>query len=347
MPNQQITDIFNQMANIMEIIGEDHFRVATYRKVARVIHDCPNDIAAMATENTLQNLPGIGKSSAAKINEFVHHGAIQAHQQLLKKIPAGLLDLLKIPGVGPKGVAIMWKELNVTNLNELRQSIQQNKLQQLPHFGDKKAESITKGIEFIQSSKDRILLAHALAFADTIAGQLLLKNPAAKTIELAGSARRACETVGDIDILAQAQDGSELIEAFTKLQGTQQILAAGKTKGSILFAEPNICPNTVQIDLRVIPPASIGAARQHFTGSKYHNVKLREIASHKKFKLNEYGLYKGEKLIASKTEQDIYKKLAMAYIPPTMREDRGEIELAQQNKLPAIVQLKEIGRAHV
>jgi len=342
MPNQQIADIFDQMADIMEILGDDHFRVATYRKVARVIHDCPHDVASLAADNTLQDLPGIGKSSAAKINEFVHHGSIQAHQQLLKKIPTGLLDLLKIPGVGPKGVAAMWKELGITNLNELRQSIQQNKLQQLPHFGDKKAESIMRGIEFVQAAQGRILLAHAIAIADVIAGQLSMKTPAAKTIELAGSARRACETVGDIDLLAQAQDGTELIEAFTKLPGTQQILASGDTKASILFADPNICHNVVQVDLRVVPSESIGAARQYFTGSKYHNIKLREIASHKKFKLNEYGLYKGEKLLAGQTEQQIYKKLSMAYIPPTMREDRGEIELAQQNKLPAVVQLADI-----
>jgi len=341
MRNQQLSDIFNQMADIMEILGEDHFRISSYRKVARVIGDCAQDVATLAAENSLQELPGIGKASAEKINEFVHRGSITAHRDLLKKIPPSLLDLLKIPGLGPKGVTAVWKNLNVVTLADLKQAIEERTLEKLPGFGPKKAQMLARGIAFVASVSGRILFAHALALAELITGQLKQQIDIER-IEFAGSLRRCCETVGDIDLLAQAKDGKAIIETFTHLPGVQEIRSAGETKGSVVFAEPNICPDIVQVDLRVVPAESIGAAWQYFTGSKYHNVRLREIAVKKKFKLNEYGLFRGPKRIAGKTETQIYKKLSLSYVPPTLREDRGEIELAQQNKLPHVVQPADI-----
>jgi DNA polymerase (family X) len=341
MKNKQLRDIFEQMADIMEILAEDRFRVNTYRKVARVISDSAKDVAALAAAGELQELSGVGKSSAEKINEFVHGGVIKAHQELLAKIPPGLLDMLKIPGFGPKGVAAVWKKLKVETLADLQRVIDDKSLEELPGFGAKKAEGIARGIQFIESAGGRILLAHALALADLIVGQLRLLD-SLEEVEVAGSLRRGCETIGDIDILVQAKDGKEIIESFTRLPGVQRVLGAGETKASIQFAEPELCPDVVQVDLRIVPAESFGAAWQYFTGSKYHNVKLREIAGQKKYKLNEYGLFKGEKSIAGKTEQEIYKKLGLQYIAPTLREDRGEIELAQKNKLPMIVELKDI-----
>jgi len=341
MKNQQLRDIFEQMADVMEILGEDRFRVNTYRKVARVISDSPKDVATLAAEGKLQELPGVGKSSSAKINEFVHGGVIKAHQELLAKIPPGLLDMLKVPGFGPKGVAAVWKNLKVETLADLQRVIEDKSLEELPGFGAKKAEGIARGIKFVESAGNRILLAHALALSDLIVGQLQ-NCKGLQEIELAGSLRRGSETVGDIDILVQAKEGKEIIEEFTKLPGVQRVLGAGETKASIQFAEPELCPDVVQVDLRVVPSESFGAAWQYFTGSKYHNVKLREIAGQKKYKLNEYGLFKGEKQIAGKTEQEIYQKLGLQYIAPTLREDRGEIELAKNNNLPAIVELKDI-----
>ncbi len=344
MHNKQISDLFDQMAEIMEILGEDHFRISTYRKVARVIGDCPQDIASLAAGGQLQTLAGIGKSSAEKINEFIHHGSIDAHQELLKKIPPGLLDLLKVPGFGPKGVRAVWKKLNVTNLPELQQAISDHSLETLPGFGVKKAQSLARGIEFIRSSQNRILLADALAIADLIVGQLHQLD-CLDRIELAGSLRRCCETIGDIDLLAQADgddNAKKIIQTFTQLPGAREVLATGQTKASIRFAEPDIYPDLIQVDLRVISSESMGAAWQYFTGSKYHNIRLREIAGRKKLKLNEYGLFKGDKQIAGQNELQIYKKLGLSYIPPTLREDRGEIESAQKGKLPEIVQLPDV-----
>ena len=341
MLNQQISDIFAEMADIMEILAEDPFRINTYRKVSRIISDSSQDIASLAAAGTLEEIPGIGKSTAAKIHEFVHTGKIEAHQDLLKKIPSGLLELLKIPGIGPKGVASLWKGLKVQNINDLQKAIDSHILENLPGFGEKKAQSLAKGIAFLQSTRGRILLCHAEAIAEHIISQLLTAIPKVK-IEIAGSLRRGRETIGDIDLLAQAPDSEKLIETFTHLSGIQQVTAAGDTKASILYSDPEICSDFVQIDLRVISKESMGAAWQYFTGSKAHNVRLREIAVKKKLKLNEYGLFQGEKQIAGKVEAEVYEKLGLTFVPPTLREDRGEIELAQNNNLPPILSLSDI-----
>jgi DNA polymerase (family X) len=334
MLNQHISDIFNEMADILEILGEDRFRINSNRKVARVISECPEDVAALAAEGKLQNLPGVGKSSAEKINEFVNLGSIQAHQELSKKIPPGLLDLLKIPGFGPKGAAAVWKNLGVKNTADLQRAIDEHRLEQLDGFGEKKAASIARGIAFIESGRGRIPLHHAWGLADRIIDQL--KAAGATTIEPAGSLRRRCETVGDIDILVEG-DGRKIIERFVSLPGVQRALGAGETKASVLFQDAEICSAVVQADLRVVPAESLGAARQYFTGSKAHNIRLREIAVKKKLKLNEYGLFRGDKQIAGASEEEIYEKLGLAWMPAELREDRGEIEAAAKNELPDLV----------
>ena len=341
MRNKQLSDIFSEMADIMEILAEDHFRINTYRKVARVIQDCPKDVAGLAAEGQLQELPGVGKSSAEKINEFVHTGIIPAHRQLLQKIPPGLLEMLRIPGLGPKGVAAIWKGLDVTNLSELQKVVDDHSLETLPGFGAKKAQAIGDGIKFIEAAGRRILLIYADAMGELIVGQLR-KIKQARRVEVAGSLRRGCETIGDIDILAQADDGTKIIDAFCKLPQVQEVLLAGDTKASVRLAEPELCPDVVQVDLRIVDADSMGAAWNYFTGSKYHNIRLREIAVKKKYKLNEYGLFRGEKRIAGKTEEEIYKKLGLAYISPALREDRGEIERAAKNELPDLVELTDV-----
>ena len=347
MINQQVSDIFEQMADVMEIMGEDPFRINTYRKVARTVRDCGEDLTDLAQAGRLESLPGVGKSSAAKKAEYVEKGAIGAHQELLQKIPEGLLELLRIPGLGPKGVHAVWKQLQVTNLADLEKVINDHSLEALPGFGAKKAQAIAQGIAFVRSAHGRVLLCQAMMAAELIVGQLL-QNKQIKRIEIAGSLRRCCETIGDVDLLAEGQKGAEIIERFTKLPGVREVLAAGETKGSVLFADPAIGEDAVQVDLRVVAPQSMGSAWQYFTGSKAHNVRLREIAIKKKLKLNEYGLFKGERQVAGKTETEIYDKLGLAYVPPTLREDRGEIELAQAGKLPAVVQLGDIrGDLHI
>jgi DNA polymerase (family X) len=340
MRNQQISDLFDAMADIMEILGEDRFRINSYRKVARVIGECAEDVASLAAAGRLQELPGVGKSSAEKINEFVNLGSIRAYQDLLKQIPAGLPELLKIPGFGPKGAAAVWKKLGVTNIADLRRVIEEHRLEKLEGFGEKKAALIARGIEFIESGRGRILLHHAWELAERIMEQL--RDTAGKSaLRSAGSLRRWCETVGDIDILAEG-GGTKIVERFTGLAGVQQVLAAGETKAAVRYSDPEVCSDVVQVDLRIIPAESVGAARQYFTGSKAHNIRLREIAVKKKLKLNEYGLFRGDKPIAGATEEEIYKSLGVAWMPPELREDRGEIEAGLKNQLPELLERADL-----
>jgi len=347
MENAAISKIFDQMADVMEILGEDRFRINTYRKVARIIADMPTDIAVSLETGRMAKTPGVGKSSLAKIEEFLSTGVITAHQQLLEKIPPTLLDLLTIPGVGPKGVKAVYEQLNVTSIEQLKTAIETGALAQLPGFGDKKAAAIAKGIEFLEKTTDRIRINQALVAAVTVT-DFLQTLPGIQTIRPAGSLRRWSETIGDVDILVTAADSEhakQIIEAFTNAPFVEQILAAGPKKASAVI-QTRTAP--VHVDVRVVPKESFGAAAQYFTGSKQHNVRLREIAVKAKLKLNEYGLFKGEKMIAGPNEQDIYKKLGLDYIPPVMREDRGEVEAARSHNLPKLVELKDIqGDLHV
>ncbi len=344
MKNASISELFSEMADVMEILGEDRFRINSYRKVARVIGDMPTDIEEMLATGKLAETPGVGKSSLAKIEEFIKTGQITAHQELLKKIPQTLLELLKIPGMGPKGVKAVYENLKVKSIADLKAAIENGKLAELTGFGDKKAAIIAKGIEFLAKSTGRIRLDQAFNAA-TIVMDFLDGLPGVKKIEYAGSVRRCAETIGDVDILVAAKEGKKVIDAFVGAEFIQEIIAAGDTKGSAII-KTNSCP--VQVDVRVVPDKSFGAAWQYFTGSKQHNVRLREIAVKAKLKLNEYGLFRGKKMIAGATESEIYKKLGLDYVEPMLREDRGEIEAAQNINCLSLVRLEDIkGDLHI
>lgn len=344
MNNTVISDIFNQMADIMEILGEDRFRINSYRRVARTIAETPTDVEELLSSGELAKIPGIGKSSIAKIQQFIRTGQIEAHQQLLGKIPTNLLDLLKIPGMGPKGVKAVYENLNVTSITELKDAIDSGKLAQLHGFGDKKAASISRGIEFLKKFAGRIRIDQALLAAAMVT-DLLAFLPGVEKIKTAGSLRRLAETIGDVDILVTAKNGSEIIKAFTEADFVEEILAAGPTKGSVIVKTQSV---PVQVDVRVVGAESFGAAAQYFTGSKEHNVRLREIAVKAKLKLNEYGLFKDDKAIAGSNEEEIYEKLGLDYIEPILREDRGEVEAAKKHCLPEIIEPKDIkGDFHV
>jgi len=342
MKNTALSELFNQMADIMEILGEDRFRINTYRRVARAIADMPTDVEAMLATGHLAKTPGIGKSSLAKIEEFIKTGTITAHRQLLEKIPATLLELLTVPGMGPKGVKAVYENLNVTSIAELKAAIENGSLAELPGFGDKKAAAIIKGIEFLKKSTGRIRLDQAFEAADMVI-TFLQEQAGIEKIQPAGSLRRMVETVGDVDILVAArkgrQTGEKITQAFTSAEFVQEVLAAGPTKGSAIVRTPT---SPVHVDVRVVPAESFGAAAQYFTGSKQHNVRLREIAVKAKLKLNEYGLFKADKMIAGSTEQQIYQKLGLDYVDPLLREDRGEVEAAKNHTLPDLIQLEDI-----
>jgi len=344
MKNALLSELFGQMADIMEILGEDRFRINSYRKVARAIAEAPDDVELLLADGRLAKTPGIGKSSLAKIQEFVQTGEISAHRQLLDKIPPTLLELLNIPGLGPKGVKAVYDKLQVKSIEDLKRTLDDGSLAKLPGFGEKKAAAIARGIRFLEKSTGRIRLDQAFE-ASWMVTNFLGDKPGVDAIEPAGSLRRRCETIGDVDILVASKQGEPVIRAFTAAPFVQEVLAAGPTKGSAVVQTQT---SPVHVDVRVVAPDSFGAAQQYFTGSKQHNIRLREIAIKAKLKLNEYGLFKGDKMLAGVREEEIYKKLGLAYVEPLLREDRGEVEAAMSGSLPALVELSDIkGDLHV
>ncbi|MHC4061642.1 MAG: DNA polymerase/3'-5' exonuclease PolX [Planctomycetota bacterium] len=344
MKNAVLSELFEQMADIMEILGEDRFRINTYRRVARLISEMPTDVEELLASGRLAKTPGIGKSSLAKIEEFVKTGTITAHRELLRKIPSTLLELLTIPGVGPKGVQAVYEKLKVETVAELKRAIGDGSVAALPGFGEKKAAAIARGIEFREKSTGRIRLDQALSAAHLIT-DFLQEQAGIERIQPAGSLRRRAETIGDVDMLVTAEKGKQIIDAFTSASFVQEVLASGPTKGSAIV-EAAMVP--VHVDVRVVPQGSFGAAAQYFTGSKQHNVRLREIAVKQKLKLNEYGLFKGDRMVAGSAEEGIYQKLGLDYVEPVLREDRGEVEAARSHALPELIRPEDIkGDLHV
>ena len=326
MVNQELARLFNEIADLMEIKGEDVFRINSYRRVARTIADLAVDINDVAARGELETLPGVGKGSAEKIRQLLETGRLALREQLAQEVPESLLELRGIPGVGPKKIALFWRERNITSLDDLKAALEAGKLAGLRGLGDKSIEQIRQGLEFLQRSAGRIRLGVALAIAEHVQAAVRAIQGVRRT-EAAGSLRRGRETIGDLDLLCIADDPERTIERFTKLAGVVQVLGAGKTKGSVLFEyQPG---GTVQIDLRVVPAESFGAAWQYFTGSKEHNVHLRELAVKRGWSLNEYGLTENDRVIAAATEEDIYAALDLPWLPPELREDRGEFELKE------------------
>jgi DNA polymerase (family 10) len=344
MSNATLSAIFGQMADVMEILGEDQFRVNAYRKVARIVGEMPTDVDVLLETGQLGDVPGIGKSTLAKIDEFVKTGGIKAHQELLARIPPSLLELLRIPGVGPKSVKTLYQNLHVGSIADLKQALDHSLVETLPGFGQKKAAAMRRGIEFLEKATGRIRLDQALAAAH-LAVTYLRQLPGIDRIEAAGSLRRCAETIGDVDLLVTtgkargAQSPEQLIESFTSAPFVERVLGAGGTKGSAIIRTETA---PVQVDVRVVPPESFGAALQYFTGSKAHNVRLREIAQKAKLKLNEYGLFEDDAAVAGAVEEEIYAKLGLDFIDPRLREDRGEVEAAQNHALPKPVRLEDI-----
>jgi len=341
MTNKILRAIFDQMADVMEILGEDRFRINSYRKVARVIGDIPTDVEKLLAEGKLAKMPGIGKSSLAKIEEFVKTGEIAAHRELLGKVPPGLPELLTIGGVGPKGVKAVYDQLNVTSIAELKAAIETGAVAGLAGFGDKKAAAIARGIAFLEKSTGRIRLDQAFEAAEIVRG-FLRDVSGMLRIRTAGSLRRWAETIGDVDILVGGvgdEAAGSIIQAFTEAGFVRDVLASGPTKGSAIIDTGAI---SVHVDVRVVPEESFGAAAQYFTGSKEHNVRLRGIAVKAKLKLNEYGLFKGEEKIAGAVEEEIYHKLGLDYVDPLLREDSGEVRAATEHRLPELIRLGDI-----
>ena len=341
MKNKELAEIFDKWADILEFMGDNPYHIRAYRNAARLIRDLSEDIELLAKEGKLSQLPGIGQRLQAKILEFLRTGKISEFEKLKSQVPDTIFTLLEIPGVGPKTVKLLYEKLGIRSLEDLKRAIEREELLKLPGFGPKKVEKIRKGIELFEKSGGRILLGVAVFIADRIINQLK-EHSAVDRISVCGSTRRMKETVGDIDILASGKNNLEIIEAFVNLPNVKEVLWKGPKKATVIVEEGE------QVDLRVSEPGSYGAALQYFTGSKAHNIHLRTICLKLGYKLNEYGLFKGDEKVAGKTEEEIYSALGMDTPAPEIREDTGEIEAALEHRLPELIGYKDIkGDLHI
>ncbi|MFH0791156.1 MAG: DNA polymerase/3'-5' exonuclease PolX [Candidatus Omnitrophota bacterium] len=335
MKNSEVSNILRETAKLLEIKGDNPFRIRAYERAAQNIEGLNEDIENLIREARLTGIPGIGNDLADKIKEIVTTGSLKTYAELKKDLPEGILELLDIPSVGPKTARMLYEKLNIGNIQELEGAIEKHKLQGVYGIKEKTVENILKGIGIIKRGRERMTLAEALQTADKFI-RVLEKNSGVKKISSAGSLRRFKETVRDIDILISSDNPKEIMDIFIKLSPGAEILAKGATKSSIRTK------NDVQIDCRVVTKESFGAALLYFTGSKNFNIKLRQLAIKKGLKINEYGIFKNEKIIAGRTEEEIFKALGIDYIEPELREDTGEIELAQTFNLPKLVELNQI-----
>ena len=337
MQNMEVAKLFDEYADILEIQGANPFRVRAYRNAARMIGDLPESVADIAcnTERSLEELPGIGKDLAVKICAIVETGEFPQLAEARSSVPASALEMLRIGGLGPKKVAVLMKELSIRTLDDLRQAAEKGEIAKLKGFGKKTEQAILEGAAQAVEAPKRFLLAEVKAEADQIVAELL-KVKSVKQATLAGSSRRLKETVADLDVVATAKDSTEAMDALAAHPLVVKVLARGETKQRVRLR------SGVEMDLRVVPDESYGAAMQYFSGSKEHNIVIRRRAQDRGLKLNEYGLFRGEELVGGRTEEEVYRLVDLPWIPPELRENRGEIERAEKNKLPKLIELKDI-----
>jgi DNA polymerase (family 10) len=339
--NQPIARVFGEIADLLEIKGENAFKIRAYRNAADTVAAWPDAVSRLDDKQLLE-LPGVGRDLAKKIRELVESGTCRVHQELLLEFPPTILDLLRLQGVGPKTVALLYSSLNVRTLDDLAAAAREGRLRELRGMGAKKEALILKALEERQKDAGRHLLSDTVSTAAELVGHLRTRAPDVEFLPV-GSLRRGCDTCGDIDILAVGPPtGSDqavaLMEAFLESPGVERVLGQGDTKSSIRLL------GGYQADLRIVPSESRGAAMQYFTGSKAHNIVLRDRAIQRELKLNEYGLFRvvDDQRVAGETEEGIYEALGLRYIEPELREHRGEIEAAEDGRLPRLVALADL-----
>ncbi|MGZ3537308.1 MAG: DNA polymerase/3'-5' exonuclease PolX [Syntrophales bacterium] len=334
--NEEVADLLENIGHLLAIKGESSYKVRAYEEAARAIRVMSEDIDEVSKTERLEDIPGVGPSIAAKIKEYLETGRLQYYEDLKKQVKATATQLLEVPNIGPVRARLLYERLGISNMTELEKAAREGKLRNLPGFGPYLEKKIIRELERITQRTTRILLGVALPVAEQVAG-FLKGHPAVKQIDPAGSIRRMKDTIGDIDILVSSDQPGEVIKAFTTLPITAEILAKGITKTSILT------PENRQIDLRVVKPEDYGSALLYFTGSREHTLALREMAVARGLKLSEYGLFDqtGQRIAGTK-EGEIYQAFGMDWIPPELRENRGEIEAAKKHKLPKLVELTDI-----
>jgi DNA polymerase (family 10) len=339
MKNVELYRIFNEMYYMLSTDEKARFEALAYQRAARSIESMQDDISEIYEKNGMKGLmeiPGIGKGLAEHIEEYLTTGKINKYEELKKKFPIDFTEFSSMEGFGPKKAMILYEQLGIKNIADLKKAAEEHKIRDIPGFGEKSEALILKNISMVTATGSRILLSTGLNEARNIVSYLLARKVVSRC-EIAGSTRRMRETVGDIDILVISDQPEEVMNLFTEYNGVKSTVVKGETKTTVLLDIGTTC------DLRVIKPESFGPALQYFTGSKDHNIKVRKIAIDHDYKLNEYGLYSGDKNIVEGMDEDaIYRELGMDYIPPEMREDRGEIELALSHKIPQLLELSDI-----
>lgn len=339
MENREIACLLAETADLMEVAAEDSFRIRSYRNAASVIESYPERIEDVARdpERKLTGIPGVGKTIAAVIADILERGSFSKRDELLQKYHPGALELLKIQGLGPKSIALLIEHYDVRTLDDLERICREQKLRQLPRMGAKLEEKVLRGIEQFRSNAGRFLLSFATGLARELI-EYLAATPGVECVQAAGSLRRGRETVGDLDLLVTGRDPAAALDRFTCYSRVHDVLGKGANKASA-----RVGLEGMQVDVRALPAESYGAALQYFTGSKDHNVALRQRALRLGYSLSEYGLFRlDESRVAGASEPEIYEKLGLAWIAPELRENQGEIEAAAQGRLPALIDLQDI-----
>lgn len=341
--NAYVAEFLENIADLLEVKGESVFRIRAYRDAARAIEGLDEDIEQIAERGELDDIPHVGESIAAKITEYLDTGRSTYYEDLKKQVPAGLAEMIAVPGIGPKKAKLFLDTLGIDSLKKLERAAKDHRLSTLPAVGPKTEENILDAIQRMKGRSERTPLAIALPTALPVL-ELVRGFKEAKNASLAGSLRRMMETIGDLDVLAASDSPEKVVDHFTSLPMAKSILAHGPTKGTIVTAEG------MQIDLRVVKPNEYGAALQYFTGSKAHNIKLRGLAEDMGFKVNEYGVFRvsDNVRVAGETEEGVYGILGLDIMPPELREDRGEIEASRDHRLPKLIKRTDLkGDLHV
>jgi len=340
MENTEFAKIFWEIAELLELKNENRFKVRAYQKAAQNIENLSenlSDIYKKGGLKALQNIPGIGEHIALKIEELIKTGRQKDHQKLIKKFPRGFIEMMRVPGIGPKTALLFRKKFKIDSVDKLQKAVRKGLIKGLPGFKEKKIENIRKGLELKERVKGRFLLSEADQYVGSIVSQLN-KLKEVDQILPAGSYRRGKETVGDIDILVTSKKAETVMNAFTRLPQVERILSKGPTRSSVVLK------NGMQADIRVVEPVNFGAAAHYFTGSKQHNILIREMAVKRGLKISEYGVFKvkGNKRIAGKSEEEIFAAVGLPFIPPELRQGTDEIKMAEKGKLPDLVELSDI-----
>ncbi|MFQ6057965.1 MAG: DNA polymerase/3'-5' exonuclease PolX [Anaerolineae bacterium] len=336
MTNKEIAQIFYEIADMLEIKGEDRYRILAYRRAADQIAHHVRDMADVAREGKLQDIPGIGAGIASRIEEILATGRLELHEQLREEIPEGVLSFLAIPDVGPRTAWLLFDRLGLTSIAEVEEAARQGRIRQLPGMGAKSEANILRGIQMLHRLSKRILLGTALPVAEELVAGLR-ECPQARKVTAAGSLRRRKPTIGDIDILAASDEPVAVIETFIGLPRVAEVQAQGDTKATVIL------DNGLQVDLRVLPRDNYGSLLQYFTGSKEHNIQLRELAQERGLSLSEYGFARLDgTTLPCPEEADVYETLGLAWIPPEMREAAGEVEAAREGGLPRLIELGQV-----